>query len=277
MDSFIRTIRSHRIIILAVLAAALVALMIFIGLGGEDSGSKGSEKESSPDAPVVNTYYEDSDYPVKITDSETTMTVELTANTHKELGWDISYSDNKTLIAKGGKEEEGKLSIKLTPKAAGYVTMLCKRSSTLMDIPYDAVTTRITLVTAADDEGRLTISLSDISQSTCLTGAEDTDAPYLISENKVYIEDPSAWTLTPEVPESLSPEIFVIYQGSDENDHQYYSVTADYSLAENEEGVLPQEITETRLILENKDAGVKIKLELIQNEAMNWALRPAEE
>ena len=231
MEKIIQKINDHRIIatIIAVLICAAIIVVIFLLSGSPEK--KNSDFSSAAETIVETDYFEDSDYPVHVKASDSKISIKLDGSKTPDLTWDTAIEPGGIIYAENdAKEDKGVLNSDINPKGGGYVTVTYTRTAEIAGRKLNVAKIDVDIIATAADDGTISVAVSDIRQELSSSGAVDTDTPYLLEGNKVILPNGGDWVLvTPKTAENTYPD-YTIYQGYDEDDHFYYSVTRNLTV-----------------------------------------------
>lgn len=284
MKNFIRNIKEHKIA--ALICLGVVALLVLISVLAVRHGSKdsddGSSSEQASEAEIgeAKRFYEDSDYPLTVTQEGQTLAVSLDGSATPDLAWQSFCTPEGIVTAEfDGEEDGGKVRSVISPEAVGYTTVTYSRSSEIGGMGYDAVSFSLDVYVYADeDNGTMYVRLSGTRQNNSASGAADTDNPYLLDANTVlFPKGIGDWTLTAD-PDSNAPEgYFNIMQATTDDGLSYFAVVIDSSLEYNEDGSLNFDAITAKLLLKSEALGIEQKLKCVMDEERTLTLVEAEE
>lgn len=282
MSNLINNIKKHKI-------AALVSLTVLVGLiavvilvmkkGSSDtkpltpSESAAGQQQQTTDEK----YFEQSDYPVRITtSSKGDMRIELDGTRSPDSSWSVVCDDTEGSVLTydtDGEEKEGKLAIELSPVSIGYATFELTRSGEIAGYKYDAVSIIADVYVYSDDDDKLRLGVADMNQKTANAGALDTDTPYILSDSRVLLPGGGDWQLFPMTSDDVPVSIFSIYEGVEGDGTKYYSVERDLSAVAGLDGDQALKALENaRLLLVSESLGIEQELAFDLSSNKTWEL-----
>lgn len=221
-------------------AIAVIALILLVVLIITDSGQ-------------TQNYYED-EYAVKATEkSDGSIKISVDAGKTKDVPWvyEPVEEKNPVISIEAKNNSSGALVLDVKSERTGYQTISIKKERVIKDISYPLARIYIDVV-VSDVDGMLvaTVSSVDESASDGKVGAADTDIPYYISGNYIYLPAGGDWEVTnPDLENDES-----ISLGIDDKGSTYYRI--DYL----DEG------KEKNLILASESLGQQINLKAVTGE-----------
>ena len=239
-----KEISKAKLIIILVAVVAIVLILVLLL----------TDKNKNTD-----TYYED-EYPIKVS-SQNNGGLVITLDGSKTSGveWTVeeNESENPVISVEKKVSKKGKLTLIVTPNQTGYDHITVDKTGVISEMEYPVATVYMEIVVEEDEEGNLKASMVSSSEETTdsISGADDTDTPYLIVKNMVYLPKDGDWILY-DASKDPTEDNENISLGMDDSGRTYYRVD---SLGEEEsiDLILKNEALETELSLKatTNDAG----------------------
>lgn len=272
MSNFISNIKKHKklaVICAAVLAAAVAAAVLASVLAKQKKGPE-------PESHKRTLYFEDTDYPVYVTNQGDKLLIELDGSATPELNWTSDLEPYGIARIEPEKDEKnGKYSLSLEPFQSGFAAASFRRSSEIAGLNYDVVTIYADFYISENKEGEMIMTLSDMRQIGSSAGAPDTDTPYLINGSRIYMPNGGDWVLKAEDAQGIPDDHFNSYRNIDENNYEYIEFFYANSAEDPEK---PETgASETVLYLESAALGIRQRLEYSLNDNNEWVLCAAED
>lgn len=223
-------LKKHRLLIIipGVVVAFIAAAVIWALTGGretgEDAGQTPAEKEL-----LEKDYFTDQNYPVNVKEEpDGSLTVTADGSLTPELSWDYEVKDKEIIQAETISDQDGVISIRVSPLAAGYATVTLLREGKESGISYTAAKVDVNMLVTLYDDGTMSVSMSDIYQTSSYSGAGDSDAPFLIEGSNIILPSGGDW----EVSETTASGgeaygLFDIVPGMDDAGRYYIGVYTD--------------------------------------------------
>ena len=298
-DYIMDYIRTHKKQVLIALAVLLALLVLMIAMIGRECGNHTApEPEQTEKEKEISSYFRDSDYPVKASTVGNNIRITLEGNKLSEQDWlvDTSASGVVTIV----KEDESG-SVLITPENIGYTTVTFRQASAVGDLNYDIVRIDADIMVFTRDETSavndsysdpnvdlntmnqkteiLYTELKDIRLNTASSGAQDSETPYLLQDDKVILPKGGDWTLTTYEEEKYPEGLYsILYVTSDtEIGCPYYEVRKNPEFLINEDGTLNEENINSCLLLKSESLGIEKKLVCEMNNERIWILSEKEE
>ncbi|SDB50696.1 hypothetical protein SAMN02910298_02578 [Pseudobutyrivibrio sp. YE44] len=218
------------------------------------------------DQATPKTYY-DEGYPVKskeLKDGGLKITVD--GSKSADVPWEYQELEDSPIEYKVKASSDAKLTITIAPVKSGYETIKLTKVRRINELDYPVATLYLDVVVAAGEKGFVAKLVQvDERVSEGILGAEDTDEPYYIKENYVYLPNGGEWSLYnaafegKEVPE----DDYTVTPGMDDNGSHYYRVN---HLADQEQ---------LELVLKNETLQQEIKLVAVSDDNGNITIKKA--
>lgn len=230
-----------RILIPAVLILAIIAIVLQITFKG---GEKTTEES----------YFTEFDYPAEVMTDNKGLHIKLDGSESPELSWEIVSDEEHITVDKAGKEVNGQLELLVKPQAEGYANINCKRSGKIGELEYTAVDFNISVLVSADASGKLTVSISDMYQTSAEAGALDSETPFLIDGMWVIFPNGGNWEIFPE-SEDLPEGLYSVDFTTNDAGYRCAIITFDPNVAPSDDLEQLEKVISGRLIIRNTDIG----------------------
>ena len=286
MKNFIQNIKKHWIIALVCMAVLLAAIAFAVIVLRKGNGMGADEQDT-----VRQGYFEDTDYPVYVTERKGNVLFELDGSVTPELVWQTAFTDETVAAAaEGAQEHSGNLKAELLPLQTGYTVVSFTRTGEIGGVSFDAAVIRAELYATTEADGTMTLRCSNVYQELSTAGAADTDAPYILEGNCVLLPNGGDWTLTYRKPDGITQDEYYIEEGQNEDGVQMFIVyprqgeAATRSPEDLEGGDVPDDDDEAEaaadtvqgLVLRSASLGRKVQLACVQGDSVPYILRPVE-
>ena len=172
----------RNIILISVAVVALVVLIILL----------------VADIDKPKSYYQDG-YGVRVSDGDNgSLNITIEGGDTKDVPW--VYQDEEenapVVYCKANSGSGGKISIKVTPQKTGYHTICVKKDRVINDISFNIATVYIDVVVAEKGKDLVAkIAAVNETASDGQVGAIDTETPYYIKDNCIYLPANGDWDL----------------------------------------------------------------------------------
>lgn len=287
------------IIALLVLLALIFLIVVLIGRGcsSASDGQKENEKET-----VISSYFQDTDYPVTVSDVGGSIRITLGGSKLSEYDWLVdTKSEGIVTMIKDDVRSESSCSVLVLPEKVGYTTVTLRQVSSVGGLNYDVVRIEADFMVYTRDEDNavsaddtapdadpngmnepdeaLYIEVQDMRLNTSSSGAQDTDSPYLLQQDRVILPNGGDWTLTPFEEDKLPAGLYsIIYvPNDDEIGCPYYEVKMNSAKLINEDGTINEASMNSCLLLKSESLGTEKKLVCAMNAERVWILSEKEE
>ncbi len=288
MKNFIQNIKKHWIIALICAAVFIIAVTVAVIISKSGGATGGNSQTTERTA-----YFEDSDYPVIVTEKQGTVFFELDGSKTADLTWETMFSDpDIASLGENAKERSGKLKAVVLPKNSGYTIVTFTRSGEISGVRYDAAKISAELYVTSDADGVLTMRCSNVYQALDTAGAADSSTPYIFDGNTVLLPNGGDWTLTYRKPDDLTMDEYYVEEGQNADGIRMFTVYPNQTVeatrdpADLAEGDMPPDDEETQaaeqpeqktgLILRSESLGIEQQLECYPNDAFGYSLRQVE-
>ena len=287
MKNFIQNIKNHWIIALVCMAVLLAAITFAVILLRTGNGIGGDGQTTGRQG-----YFEDTDYPVYVTERKGIVLFELDGSKTPDLTWQTAFTDEAVASASGNvKERSGKLKAELLPVQTGYTVVSFTRTGQIGGISFDAAVIRAELYVTSDADGAMTLRCANVYQELASAGAADTDTPYILEGNRVLLPNGGDWTLTYRRPDGIAQDEYYIEEGQNADGVQMFTVyprqgeASTRSPEDLEGGDVPDDEDEEDaaaagtvqgLVLRSASLGMEVRLECVQGNSASDILRPLE-
>ena len=223
-------LKNHRlIIIIPGVAAAFIAIAVIWALTrGRDIGEDANIASGGREL-LEKEYFTDQNYPVNTKEeSDGSLTITADGSLTPELAWDYEVKDPKMIQAKTLSEQDGIVSIRVSPLEEGYATVTLSRVGKDSGVSYTAARIDVNMLVTLYDDGTMAVSMSDIYQDSSYAGAEDSKTPFVIEGIKILLPEGGDW----EVVETTASGgkaygLFDIIHGLDDSGNSYIGVYTD--------------------------------------------------
>lgn len=305
MKNVIEKIRNiflkHKIVIIIAAAVLLVLIVMLIILPNVGHGGPDGKKESENEQEIAS-YLQNTDYPVTVSAVGSNIRITLGGSKLSEHDWLVdSSSEGVVTMIKDDDRPGSNCSVLVVPEKVGYTTITFRQTSSVGEMNYDIVRIEADLMVYTRDEdnavsadgadtdadmnginetaGALYIEVQDMRLNTSVSGAQDTDAPYLLQKDKVLLPRGGDWTLTPFEEDKLPAGLYsIIYVPDDgETGCPYYEVKMNAAKLINEDGTFNEAANDSCLLLKSEALGIEKKLVCAMNPERVWILSEKEE
>ena len=298
----IKTIFQKHKKVIIIAAAVLLVLIILMILLLSRGCSNTSEQQTAEKETKVSEYFQNTDYPVRVSYVDKDIRITLGGNKLAEQDWLVDTSNNGVItMIKEDERADGACSVLVTPESVGYTTITFRQTSSVGGLDYDIVRIDADIMVYSRDEISvvsysysdpnanvndmnkqieiLYTDVKDIRLNTSASGAVDSDTPYLLQKDKVILPNGGDWTLTPFEQEKLPEGLYVIrYITTDEKiGCPYYKVKKDTEKLITEDGMLNEDAMDSCLLLKSESLGIEKKLECTMDSERVWILSEKEE
>ena len=287
LKRFFQNIKEHWIIAL-ICAAVMLTAVTFAVIVTKNTGLGGDWER-----PVRQGYFEDTDYPVYVTERQGNVVIELNGAKTPELQWQTAFTDVTVAVPDPkAKEHSGKLKVTLEPRQTGYTVVSFTRPGKIGEVSYDAAEIHAELYATSEADGTLTLRCSNVYQTLASVGAADTETPYLLVEDRVLLPKGGDWTLTYRRPQGVAADEYYVEPGQDEQGVQMFTVYPRLSPVETRapedlaDGDMPPDdedaaagadtAAEEGLVLKSASLGITVPLACLREDARSYVLCPVE-
>ncbi len=268
MEKLMDFIKNHRIA--AIGAAVLILLLILAAIIllslSDDSNDEQDDRLC---------FFADTGKPVYVSRDENKLILEISGYDSSDLSWGISPELNKLYHSDYNTDDNGNLTVTLSPMSQGYLTIDISQAGKIGEMDYKAVSVTVDIMINNGESGVLNCLLGDIHQQLSAAGALDTDTPYLIKDNKVFLPCGGDWELTAEYPQDTENKPYEVYTGSsDDNDIFFYGVNVNNTMLSSyfESNGAESSNENGRLILKSQQLEKEILLDCTVGADGDWKL-----
>lgn len=271
MKNFIRNIKEHKFIALGCLGAFILVVIIAVVVLVNQGKQRASEGENLPEQTV---YFEDSNYPVYITEKGRDIIVKIVSVMQDDLKWNVFVDPGELPLTDNITEKDNTLYLELSPVNPGYATVCFVKERDVAGVKCEDIRIELDVYSAEDENGELKIYFSNIRQRLSSAGSIDSDTPFVLDGNRVLFPSGGDWTLSPE--EGAPDNLYGFVENVDENGIRYISVSKNISVLTDD--VSGEELPRNyNLILKSEALGAEYSINCLMDEDRSWILSLAEE
>ena len=271
MEKIVEKLKKFRILI--IIAVLLIAgLVIFLvtrpSVGGD---------EEADDIPQPQGYFTDTPYAAEVMNENGQVEIKINYPDSPGMTWTAAVNvENTVNVSLDTESQPGKAISRISPVTMGYATVSYTLSGSIGGIDLTPVIIDVGVMVYEDDNGSYAVRSQKVSQNMSISGALDSETPYIINGNRIIMPNGGDWTID-TVNKELPDGLYLLYKGYDEDGNMYYDVIKDMSVFNYEDGEIPEEIPDTSLILKSESLGYETRLNCIINDNMEWILVSAED
>lgn len=229
---------------------------------------------SDPSAGETESYFSQSQYPASCEErKDGSVYVTVDGSATPDLSWIVTNeTEDLCDVATVRGEKDNVLTVSVSPKEAGYASVLFSREMEVYGQTRQAVVIHFEGVVEEDDDGNMWMRVSDIYQDAASFGAADTDTPYIIEGSQVLLPGGGDWELSEikDDAEGQDEGLFTMMNGTND-DHVWY--LAAYP----SEGVDEDALSDVRFELKSEKLGITQRLKYRINEIGDGELMPVDE
>lgn len=284
MSNFVRNVKQHKVAALVcflILAAVIAVTVLLMRNEKEQTDLSAPDTEQQEAKDTVTEYFTDTDYPVKVTKGGGKLTLALDGAKSPDTAWQTVSDDTEQAVIKAendGEEKDGILSSVVTPVSVGYAKLTYSKSGELGGIAYNAVTIEAEIYVSVDDENNMSVTLSDIKQSSPQAGALDTDTPYLIDGNRVVMPNGGDWIIVVSLAKGAPANLYIISRNTGDDGVEYLSVEKNPTAVQGTSlDEIAKIIDDSKIVLVSSSLGIQQPLKCELSSEKTWVLSVSDE
>jgi hypothetical protein len=221
----------HRLLII-IPVVVVIFIIVAVIVGRFRGGDAVETMETGPGGrELVETgYFANQYYPVNTREeADGSLIITADGSLTPELAWSYDIKDPEKIEAEQiGEEENGMLSLRVSPLSDGYATVTLKKTGKIGDADYTAAEIDVNTIVNLYEDGSLAVCMSDIYQDASMAGAADSEYPFIIDQNRILLPNGGDWEATEStVSGEKSAGLFDIYRGRDDSGMDYIGIYTD--------------------------------------------------